>query len=293
MDISRCSGLEGVKLVLTDFDHTFLDQQHNVSAANAKAFGEAAATGIVTAVASGRSREGTLSCLSPACRSAMGYNGFPGVFLNGGVVYGKVGEVLACMEIAVAAQKLLLEKMKGMGILKNILGYSTDRVFCIEQNGFTMQSCLVYKEPEPEVVPIQEFTAKRFVKLVACGTVASTDEARPILEELVSGKLRCVRPLDWNLEFVNPSVSKAVGAKLLLNYLNMTPRHLLAMGDGENDIQLLRLAGVSVAVANACTAAKDAADFTTVSNDKSAFHAVAQLLLNARRRAGLTDRRYP
>ena len=271
---------------MTDFDHTFLDSQHNVSEANARAFGEMAAAGIVTGVASGRSRESTLSCLSPACRSAMRYNGFPGVYLNGGVVYGKNGEVLSCMEITVAAQRLLLDKLREMGILKNVLGYTPDRILCIEKNDFTRKSCLVYKEPDPEEVPFEEFAATRFVKMVACGTVESTDEARPILEEAIKGQLRCVRPLDWNLEFVNPSVSKASGAKLLLNHLNMTPRHLLAIGDGENDIQLLRLAGVSVAVANACIAAKDAADFTTVSNDESAFRAVGQLLLNARRRGG-------
>lgn len=284
MDISTCTSLGDVKLILTDFDYTFLDSEHNVSDANAKAFGEIEAAGIVTAIASGRSRQGTLSCFSSACRNTMRYNGFPGIFLNGGVVYGKNGKLLLCTEISATSQKQLLDKMRELGILRNALGYTADRVVCMERNEFTNKNCLEYKEPKPEELPFEQFAATRFVKLVACGTVESTDKVRPVLEQALTGQLRCVRPLDWNLEFVNPSVSKAVGAKVLLGHLNMTPRQLLAMGDGENDIQMLRLAGVSVAVANACAPAKEAADYTTVSNDESAYSAVAQHVLCARHR---------
>ncbi|KAL8269782.1 hypothetical protein Esti_006288 [Eimeria stiedai] len=285
MDISQCANLGGVKLVLSDFDYTFLDSHHVASEANVKAFGEVSAAGIVTAVASGRSRSGTLSCLSPLCQSVMRYNGCPGIFLNGGVVYGKGGEILSCTEIPAIAQQNLMEKMKEMGILKNILGYTAERVCCIDKNEYTEKSWREFREPEPEEVALEQFAEMRFVKLVACGTVETTDRDRPHLEDAVKTQLRCVRPLDWNVEFINPAVSKAVGAKVLLGHLNMTPRHLLAMGDGENDIQILRLAGVSIAVANACPAAKDAADYTTVSCDESAFSAVAQQILNARRKA--------
>lgn len=284
MEITQCPALGGVKLILTDFGYTFLDSDHCVSDENAKAFGEVSTVGVVTAVASGRSRRGTLCCLTPENQLAMSYNGYPGIFLNGAVVYSEDGEVLSCTEISSTAQRALCDKMKELGILKNILGYTTDRVICIEKNPYTLKSCVVFKEPEPEEVSVEQFAATRFVKLVACGTVESTDEVRPVLEEAVKGQLRCVRPLDWNVEFINPAVSKAVGAKVLLGHLNLTPRQLLAMGDGENDIQMLRLAGVSVAVANACPAAKEAAEYTTVSNNENAYFTVAQQVINARKK---------
>ncbi|CDJ66503.1 haloacid dehalogenase-like hydrolase domain-containing protein, putative [Eimeria necatrix] len=281
MDISTCDGLGGVKLILTDFDYTFLDSDHNASEANAAAFGKTAAAGIITAIASGRSRDGTLSCLSETCKGLMKYSGYPGIFLNGSVVYGRNGDILSCTEIPLPGQHLLLEKMKEMGVLNNILGYTPDKVLCIERNQYTDKSYVVYKEPAPEVLPYEEFASTRFVKLVACGTVESTNEARPVLEKAVGDHLRCVRPLDWNLEFINPSVSKAVGAKVLLEHLGVDASDVLAMGDGENDIQVLKLAGVSVAVANACPAAKAAAKYTTVSNNESAFQVVADLVLSA------------
>lgn len=282
MDLSSCSGLSGVKLILTDFDGTFLDSKHNISKANAKAFGDLVNAGVIAAVASGRSRIGTLASMSPELRTAMKYDGYPGIFLNGGVVYGKNGEVLSCTVVPASAQKLLLDKMEELGILNNILGYTADRVLCIEKNPYTMKSYAVYKEPEPDKISLEEFMTTGFVKLVVCGTIESTDRVRPILEPQLQEYLRCVRPLDWNIEFVNRSVSKAVGAKLLLSHLEISPPEVLAMGDGENDIQLLRLAGVSVSVANACDSAKTAADYCTVCNDDCAFHAVAQHVLSAR-----------
>ncbi|OEH76489.1 endoribonuclease YBEY, chloroplastic [Cyclospora cayetanensis] len=284
MDLSACTGLGDVKLVLTDFDYTFLNSGHVASKANAKAFGELTAAGITAAVASGRSRIGTLSCLSSSCKDLMRYNGYPGIFLNGGVVYGEDGTLLSRTDITDSAQAVLLEKMKEMGILHNVLGYTPDRVICIEKNAYTWKSSLEYKEPPPEVLSFDEFAETKFVKLVACSTVESTDIARPILEKAVRGHLRCVRPLDWNLEFINPSVSKAVGAKVLLGSLGLSPHHLLAMGDGENDIQILKLAGISVSVANACDAAKYAALYSTVSCDDSAFQVVAECVLKPRRR---------
>lgn len=285
MDISTCSpaALAGIKIVLTDVDGTLLDSNHNMPEENAKAFGDYAAAGIIAAVASGRSQASTLSCLTPALQSTMRYNGCPGVFLNGGVVIGKNGEILSCSEISVNAQRKLLDAMKDENILKNILGYTRDRICCIEKNAFTTKSCVVYKEPEPEVITYEQFITTRFVKLVACGTVESTDKIRPVLQNAVGSDLRCVRPLDWNLEFINPSTSKAIGAKMLLTNLNLTPRNMLSIGDGENDTCLLKLAGVSVAVANACPQAKEAASYTTVTNDDCAFSVVAKHVLNARR----------
>ena len=44
-----------------------------------------------------------------------------------------------------------------------------------------------------------------------------------------------------------------------------------AVGDYNNDIGMLRTAGVGIAVANACPEAKAAADRITVSNEESAI----------------------
>jgi hydroxymethylpyrimidine pyrophosphatase-like HAD family hydrolase len=48
----------------------------------------------------------------------------------------------------------------------------------------------------------------------------------------------------------------------------MSPAGLMALGDGENDIEMLQLAAVSVAMGNAGAKVKGAAGFETASNDE-------------------------
>ena len=45
------------------------------------------------------------------------------------------------------------------------------------------------------------------------------------------------------------------------------------MGDYTNDVEMLRMAGCGIAVANACPDAKEAADYVSVSNEE---HIVAK-----------------
>jgi len=48
----------------------------------------------------------------------------------------------------------------------------------------------------------------------------------------------------------------------------VTPKEVLAFGDGENDIDMFQTAGFSVAMGNAMPAATAAAGYTTAGNDE-------------------------
>lgn len=53
----------------------------------------------------------------------------------------------------------------------------------------------------------------------------------------------------------------------------------MAFGDGQNDIPMLRLAGVGVAMANATDEVKSAADMVTLSNNEDGIAAALEDLL--------------
>jgi hydroxymethylpyrimidine pyrophosphatase-like HAD family hydrolase len=63
------------------------------------------------------------------------------------------------------------------------------------------------------------------------------------------------------VEVVPKGVSKAAALRELLPKLGLGPEQLLAIGDGSNDVSMLSLAGIGVAVRNASDDAKQAADF--------------------------------
>jgi hydroxymethylpyrimidine pyrophosphatase-like HAD family hydrolase len=59
------------------------------------------------------------------------------------------------------------------------------------------------------------------------------------------------------------SIDKASGLSTISNYLDINASDFVAVGDSENDKEMLSVAGESYAVANADNSAKAAADFVT------------------------------
>lgn len=66
-----------------------------------------------------------------------------------------------------------------------------------------------------------------------------------------------------NVEVTVEGVSKATGVQLLLKHFQLAPENILAVGDGENDLPLFRLAGHCVAMKNATDLVKEQADEVT------------------------------
>lgn len=66
-----------------------------------------------------------------------------------------------------------------------------------------------------------------------------------------------------NVEIMEHGISKATGVNSLLKEYGLTPGDLMAIGDGENDLPMLELAGHSVAMQNAEDLVKSAVDEVT------------------------------
>src|SRR5690606_17087092 len=69
------------------------------------------------------------------------------------------------------------------------------------------------------------------------------------------------------LEILPPGTSKGSALKTLLKEMNIAPANVLAIGDGENDIEMLQLAGIGVAMGNALQPVKDIANHVVSNND--------------------------
>lgn len=62
---------------------------------------------------------------------------------------------------------------------------------------------------------------------------------------------------------VHPSVNKAHGLDMAVQHLGINREEVLAIGDGGNDIEMIRWAGMGVAMKNSADAVKEAADTVT------------------------------
>lgn len=69
-----------------------------------------------------------------------------------------------------------------------------------------------------------------------------------------------------NIEIVNKGVSKGRALEILGEYLSIKKEEMIAIGDSENDIEMIKFAGLGVAMENAIEEVKKVADFITKSN---------------------------
>ncbi len=100
--------------------------------------------------------------------------------------------------------------------------------------------------------------------------VEKTLKAHPAAE-----KFSFIRSEKTLFEILPKGVDKGLALAKLIEYLKADPKKTIAVGDYNNDIGMFRSARYGIAVANACQAAKDAADLITVSNEE---HAIAQVI---------------
>ena len=106
------------------------------------------------------------------------------------------------------------------------------------------------------------------------GTILYRDKAMKILDRYpnvcyLSGGF-------GNLEFTRKDISKAKGLAFLCDYLNIPIEQTLACGDSENDLDIIKAAGLGIAMANAPEHVKAVADEIAPSNDEDGVAAIIE-----------------
>ena len=101
------------------------------------------------------------------------------------------------------------------------------------------------------------------------GLFADMGEREQAWQELKQFKnLELVGSLKYNIEINAAGVNKGKGLLELGKLLGISREEIMACGDGDNDIEMLREVGFGVAMANADDEVKEVADYVTDSNDE-------------------------
>jgi Cof subfamily protein (haloacid dehalogenase superfamily) len=85
--------------------------------------------------------------------------------------------------------------------------------------------------------------------------------------------------------------SKAAGLRALIQQLKLEESHVLAVGDNDNDLELLEAAGTSVCVTNASARARSASDYITHHSAREGAIEVLDLVVRAKRLLGRSGAR--
>lgn len=146
-----------------------------------------------------------------------------------------------------------------------------NHVYSIKEYGQSAYSQLISRSlpySQINLSVLNTHTNFQFNKFVVCATSEQLSHLEKILSNspLINNQFNFVRSRRILLEFVPKNVNKALALNVLLEHLSLTPDNLMAFGDEENDIEMIKLARIGVAMGNAIPKVKAAADFQTLDN---------------------------
>ncbi len=156
-----------------------------------------------------------------------------------------------------------------------ILVQSFDRVFAARENGGTDAFFRKSRTPKHKL-PYRAVTEAVGKVVFADLDSETVGRVGAFLEELPAARAYTLVRSDRTLfELLPQDVNKGAILPHLERYLGIPHARTVAVGDYDNDIPMLRAAGIGIAVANAVPAARAAADRLTVSNEE---HAIARII---------------
>ena len=91
------------------------------------------------------------------------------------------------------------------------------------------------------------------------------------LQDKYGDKLYIIRSTPYFCEVSNPEASKGAALCYLRDFWGYKPDEVLAIGDQDNDIDMIKAAGIGISMGNGTENLKSVADFVTKSVDEDGF----------------------
>ena len=253
-------------LLVTDMDNTLLNSDHIVSEGNKRAVKYFTDNGGKFTIATGRSAAAARDKIKPNVGDALNINA-PAILLNGAVLYDfDTDTILFERHISdgrKAAAKIMHEKYPFLGFEI----YTGDDVYVYSKCHLTER---LGKRKGIRIFDMtEEAWSLPWTKLLMISDKKTLDEYENIYRQYDSGY--SVRSGDEFFDIVPDGASKGGALNKLSEMLGVDKARVIAAGDNFNDLDLLKAAGISYAVANAQEEIKAAADFAAPHCDEDAI----------------------
>ncbi|KAI3468172.1 hypothetical protein Pfo_024835 [Paulownia fortunei] len=258
--------------IFCDMDGTLLNSKSQISLSTVEALKEASSRGVKVVIATGKTRPAVMNIFKMV--NLAGKDGIisefsPGVFVQGLLVYGRQGREIfrRNLDPSVCREALLYSLKHNIPII----AFSEDRCLTLFEHPLVDSLHTVYHEPKAEIIPsVEQLLAgieiQKLIFLDSSEGVAGT--LRPYWAEATEDRASVVQAVPDMLEIVPPGTSKGSGVRILLDHLGVAPNEVMAIGDGENDVEMLELASLGVALSNGSEKAKAVANVIGISNDE-------------------------
>ncbi|MBQ2479540.1 MAG: Cof-type HAD-IIB family hydrolase [Erysipelotrichales bacterium] len=248
-----------IRLVLFDIDNTLYSHKtHGIPASAKEAFRELKKRGVATCISTGRG----FTVIQPEIKD-----------LHADYYIDANGQ-----EVRNERHEIIEEHFVPIDVIERLTKYCREHGFAVVwkfSDGewlYTSKKEFYenYKRSAELGFPGLNFDNDRKHLAAGCigGVVLAPDYKYMILEKEFP-EMELLPFNDENTDMVLRGVSKKTGMKTLCDYIGIRPENCMAFGDGKNDAEMLRYAGIGVAMKVSAKEAIEAADYVTDDIDEN------------------------
>ena len=266
-----------IKLIAMDMDGTLLDDEQRIPAANLTALKDAVSQGVCIAICSGRSANDVSYFASDA-----GLNDCVIISLNGACcLEAPHKKPYSLHTVPPPVADRVTEILLRHGV--TFACFQQSRVIVL-QNDHKAEKLNWGTHVARDNVNAYAYGVEALEKFKVegiCKFVYIDEDCSPRIEQVRQELL----PLEglfvtssWsnNLELMPQGVSKGVALRELAQRLSIAQAEVMAMGDYDNDLDMIEYAGFGVAMGNASEHVKQAAQHITLTNEENGVAAAIQ-----------------
>ncbi|MFW6137789.1 MAG: HAD family hydrolase [Spirochaetota bacterium] len=251
------------KLVALDLDGTLLDDRGEISEKNMKAIELSRNKGVRTIITTGRSYVSAHKYIKllNLPQPFIGYNGAC-IYENGKPV----------REITIHDQ-LVPELLKVLTDLDYApIVYPTDHLKYFQNLGSYTEDFMDFSRGfESSLVRVDNLLERKWQNVIRISVIASEHDTAILHSELKNRYGSMIKILQtyfakwnfWLFEILNKQSTKSRGLEFLCKRFNISPSEVIAVGDNENDLDMITWAGLGAAMRNSLRNVLIEADYVT------------------------------
>ncbi|MFB9768400.1 Cof-type HAD-IIB family hydrolase [Lactiplantibacillus modestisalitolerans] len=272
-----------ISIIASDMDGTLLNNEMVVSDFNANAIRQAQQRGVHFIVSTGRRYSEAQPLLAAQGITA------PLITLNGAEVYDASGKMLDMVPITKSVARTIFHTLNSQGYYFEVVAtdgiYSNSKAKRIEQiahlltnlnpdTSFKVAVTLASARLElMDINYVEHYNdllddPKMHIMKIIAFSQAGPAKLKPLSTELLAkhSSIKITSSSASNIEINNVNAQKGIAVERYANMLNTPMSNVMAIGDNNNDVSMLKLAGVSYAMGNATTEVKQLAQRNTDTN---------------------------
>ncbi|MBE5806913.1 MAG: HAD family phosphatase [Clostridiales bacterium] len=256
-----------IRLIAMDMDGTLLNSAHETTRHTRGVLARAAERGITLALCTGR-------CLSELREHLLSLDMVRYVIgENGACVYDvRAGRAIAQRTLPAAAAEDILTRLRGYDALPQVFVDNVSHMQCAPDSDLSrwhVQDYMpVFRAGSRFIDDALALCRPRMdqVEKINAYFAHSQDKAR-FGAETETLPVQRIDSLGTGYEISPEGATKGAGLRALCDHLGLPLESAMAIGDGGNDVDLMRAAGRSVAMGNAIASVRAAADYVTYDCD--------------------------